>query len=167
MKMFPVMAIATLVIGCDDDKAATVDATTETASEVSEVSETTPEIQAETEVEGEVVAPDPIELVGDWASEFGEETITTSNWDGYCIQTIVRVDNEANVAIIETLSGDGCALGFGRIVWTEIADDAFDYCTTTFAAASADEAASAEVSNFSTDLATGCGGFPWSHLTRK
>jgi hypothetical protein len=200
MKMFPMMAtrgqplrglramaIAALVIGCDDDKADTADApdTSEVADEVSEVSETTPETLSDTvseiepdtvseiepdtvsDIEPDTETPEPIELVGVWTSGFGDETITATHWNGFCVQAIARFDNDENVAILETVSGESCLLGFSRVVWNDIADDAFDYCTTTYAAATAEDAATAEVVNFSPDLTTGCGGFPWSRLTRK
>ena len=209
MKMSPVIAMAALVIGCDDDKSDLVDATdtSEAADEASEVSETTPEtfpdtvseiepdtvseiepdtvsevepdtvsevepdtvseVEPDTASDVDAVEPDPIELVGVWSSGFGDETITATNWDGFCIQAIVRFDNDENVAILETISGQDCLKGFSRVVWNDIVDDTFDYCTTTYAAVTADDAANAEVVNFSNDLMTGCGGFPWSSLTRK
>lgn len=114
------------------------------------------------------VTPTPFELEGVWKSEFGEEIITTDTWTGFCVDAIRVRDEVANVAILETLSGDGCLVGsFSRVTWKDIADDAFDYCTTAYGKTSADEAANAPTSGFDADdLAKGCGGFPWSHLTR-
>lgn len=106
------------------------------------------------------------ELVGAWQSEFGQETITQTRWDGFCQQAVTRFDNAANVAILETVGGQDCGTGFAKVVWKEIVDDAFHYCTAAFGEATADAAANAPTSAVSDDLAAGCGGFPWSHLTR-
>lgn len=108
----------------------------------------------------------PIELVGTWTSEFGDETITESAWNGFCQQRIARFSNDDNVAILETLGPGECGTGFGRVVWKDVADDAFYYCTTIFGQASI-EAAEAAPDATTNDLAAGCGGFAWSHLTRR
>jgi hypothetical protein len=123
---------------------------------------------ADTQVADTDVTPTPFELEGVWKSEFGEEIITTDTWTGFCVDAIRVRDEVANVAILETLSGDGCLIGsFSRVTWKDIAEDAFDYCTTAYGKTSADEAANAPTSGFDADdLAKGCGGFPWSHLTR-
>lgn len=163
---------AMLFIGCDDNEAsAPADVTDATQS--SEVSETADASDASevapdgSEVVPDVAPGDPIELVGSWATEFGEETISATRWDGFCLQAIDSFDNTANVAILATTGGEGCGAGFSRVVWKDIAADAFDYCTTTYGATTAEAAASAPVNAISDDLETGCGGFPWSHLTRK
>jgi len=109
-----------------------------------------------------------IELVGAWSSDFGDETITKTHWNGFCEQAISRFDNAANVAVLQTLSGDGCGTGYSRVVWLDIAGQSFDYCVTAFGAETADAAAGAPESGVDrTQLTTGCGGFPWSKLTRK
>lgn len=107
------------------------------------------------------------ELAGTWSSGFGDETISDTRWDGFCTQKITRFSNEDNVAILETDGGEGCGGGFSRVVWNDIVGDAFDYCTTAFGEPSAADAEAAPQSAISDDLATGCGGFPWSRLTRK
>ena len=107
------------------------------------------------------------ELAGNWSSEFGDEMISQSRWDGFCLQAVTRYDNMGNVAILETTGGEGCGTGFSKVLWKDIAGDAFDYCTAAFGEATADAAANAPVSAVTDDLAAGCGGFPWSHLTRK
>lgn len=111
---------------------------------------------------------DPIELVGTWATDFGEETISATRWDGFCLQKIERYDNEANVGVLETIGGDGCGLGFSRVIWNDIANNVFYYCTTAFGLPTAAEAAAApEVNIDDGDMAKGCSTFPWSKLTRK
>ncbi|MCC6621344.1 MAG: hypothetical protein IT385_08815 [Deltaproteobacteria bacterium] len=109
-----------------------------------------------------------IEVKGSWTSEFGDEDITETHWNGFCVQAIARFDNDDNVAVLETLSGDGCGTGFSRVVWLEPAGDTFHYCVTAFGAESADAAAGApEVGIDRAALTTGCSGFGWSKLTRR
>jgi len=113
--------------------------------------------------------PDEVgfELTGAWSSGFGDETISDTRWDGFCLQAVKRFDNTKNEAILETTGGEGCGAGYSKVLWTDIANDAFDYCTAAFGEASIDAAANKSTSAISADLTTGCGGFPWSHLTRK
>jgi len=153
---------ATLFIGCDDEATNGPDAVDSV-----DASETTPDGEIAPDVDEDVGEVEPIELVGTWTTEFGEETISETRWDGFCLQAIARVGNEENVAILETVGGEGCGAGFSRVIWHEIVADAFDYCTTTYGATTAEEAATAPTSAISEDLMTGCGGFPWSHLTKK
>lgn len=144
---------------CDDDGGkATGDTTSSTADTSPDTSpDTTPDTTA-----------DPIELVGVWTSDFGEETITAERWDGFCLQKITSFDNDANAAVLETDGGEGCGAGFGRVVWTEPTDSGFAYCTTAFGQLTAEAAASAPESGIDRgDLQTGCGGFPWSALSPK
>lgn len=115
---------------------------------------------------GDDATPGAFELIGTWTSEFGDETITESRWDGFCQQRVARYSNEDNVAILETLGPSECGGGFGRVVWQDIADDAFFYCTTTFGQTSIEAADNAPDAT-TDDLTGGCGGFAWSHLTRK
>ena len=155
-----------------DDTADTQVADTDAADTDTQVADTdtndTVEDTSDTDTADTDVTPTPFELEGVWKSEFGEEIITTDTWTGFCVDAIRVRDEVANVAILETLSGDGCLVGsFSRVTWKDIADDAFDYCTTAYGKTSADEAANAPTSGFDADdLAKGCGGFPWSHLTR-
>jgi len=107
------------------------------------------------------------ELTGTWSSGFGDETISETRWDGFCKQKITRYSNEDNLAILETDGGEGCGAGFSRVIWNDVVGDAFDYCTTAFGEPSAADAEAAPTSAISADLTTGCGGFPWSRLTRK
>jgi len=107
------------------------------------------------------------ELVGRWSSGFDDEAITETRWDSFCLQAVRRYSNLDNVAILETTGGEGCTTGFGRVIWTDIVDDSFNYCTTAFGEPTADDASKAPATAVSDDLASGCGGFPWSHLTRK
>lgn len=107
------------------------------------------------------------ELAGTWTSDFGEETISDSRWDGFCQQAVVSFDNDGNEAILEIVGGEGCGEGFSKVVWKDIVSDAFDYCTAAFGEASVDEAANAPLSAVNDDPMTGCGGFPWSRLSRK
>ncbi len=112
----------------------------------------------------------PFELEGVWTSDFGEETITSATWTGYVAQTVVQYDNRENIAILRNPEDDQYAPGkYSRVVWTEPEGDAFHYCMVAFGQDTAAAAAAAPESAVDrTDLdEKGCGGFPWSFLTRK
>ena len=116
---------------------------------------------------GDGVETARFELRGTWATEFGEETISDTRWDGFCLQRVERFDNDANIAILEIDGGEGCGAGFSRVIWKDVVEGAFVYCTTTFNELTADDAAKSPTSAVNDDPATGCGGFPWSRLVKR
>src|SRR5689334_21364563 len=59
----------------------------------------------------------PFELAGTWSSGFGDEKISDTRWDGFCLQTIESLDNDANVAILKTTGGQDCGSGYSLVVW--------------------------------------------------
>ena len=116
---------------------------------------------------------DGIEIEGTWLSDFGStEVITSTTWDnGFATATVESYDNDANVAI---LSGPSYNVDpdetdpptvFAKIVWTDIADDGFAYCTAAFELATREDAETAEAVYDPGDPDTGCSGFPWTKLT--
>lgn len=116
------------------------------------------------------VTPAVIEVAGTWESDFGDESITSTAWSGAAPQIVVSFDNAANIAITQNPSDATFAPNtFSRIVWTEPTQNEFYYCTTTYGQATAEAASSAvEYGIDRADVgAKGCGGFPWSHLTKK
>jgi hypothetical protein len=107
-----------------------------------------------------------IEVAGSWSGEFADETIDTESWNG---SSVVTFDNAENFAI--TQNADDAMYDpskFNKLVWTEPAAGAFYYCTVDFGLATADEAKGSTKTADETDLeGAGCGGFPWSKLSKK
>ena len=103
------------------------------------------------------------ELIGEWASAWAEESITEDRWGA---ARIVTYDNDANVAIIQMPDDDEYNPSqFSKLVWTDIVEDTFHYCTVAYGQETEAAAQQAEDIADSTDLdGAGCGGFPWSAL---
>lgn len=106
---------------------------------------------------------DPIEIEGEWASEFGDESIDSESWG---MQMVIRYDNDDNVAITQNADDAEWSPGlFNRVVWTEPEDGAFFYCTVDFDLESAEDAeASTMTADDSDPDNSGCGGFNWTKL---
>ena len=110
----------------------------------------------------------PLEVIGEWDGEFGEETITEDVW-GFN-GAIIEYDNATNIVI--TQNDDDAEFNpsaFSRIVYTQPEDDAFAYCITDFALETVEDAREANGTADADDLEGGCGegGFPWTQLTAK
>ena len=105
-----------------------------------------------------------VEVYGEWSSKWSDETIVTADWNG---NAIVEFDNETNAAIMQSPADDPyTANQFSKLVWTEIEDGSFWYCTVEFGKDTADEAKNSTNVADDGDLATaGCGGFPWTQLS--
>jgi hypothetical protein len=113
---------------------------------------------------------EPLEISGEWTSEFGDETISSTSWtDQFGSSSIVDYDNEDNVVIRESAGEDQAASAFSKIVFTDPDDDSFYFCIVAFDLESLAEAQASEATADATDLdGKGCGGaFPWSKLTKK
>jgi hypothetical protein len=106
-----------------------------------------------------------IELEGSWTGEFGDEEISSASWNG---ATLVEFDNAENTAITQNAEAAAFDPGkFNKLVWTEPRNDSFYYCTVDYGLDSADAAAATAKTADEDDLeGVGCGGFPWSYLTR-
>jgi hypothetical protein len=115
--------------------------------------------------------PEGIEIAGVWDNQFGGvEEITDDSWDmGYLVQSIEVYDNDERFAI--TKNPDDAEYDPGKyntIVWTAVVADVFHYCTIAFGLDTADDALNADNNADPGDLdGQGCGGFPWSKLTRQ
>jgi hypothetical protein len=109
----------------------------------------------------------PLEVIGTWESEFGEETISAEIWS---YAAIVEYDNETNIVITQNPDGDDPMLfpnAYSRIVYTEPVDDVFSYCTSDYGLETLEEAREAMGDADPENLESGCGNFSWTTLTKK
>lgn len=116
---------------------------------------------------GTDAAAEAIEVAGTWQSNFDtEEVISAEVW---AYMELVSFDNDANRAITQNAEDDEYNPSkFNRIVWTELSGDSFYYCLIAFGKDTAEDAASDPAEADDSDPDTGgCGGFPWTKLTRK
>ena len=119
-----------------------------------------------------------LEIKGTWDSNFGGvDTITDDTWleeggegdTAYTFeQRIVSYLNDENEVVTEVPGVDDAPATYNRIVWTEIDGDSFYFCTTDFLLSSAAAAEARNTVADDSDLETsGCGGNPWTKLTRQ
>lgn len=119
--------------------------------------------------------PTHLEVAGNWENTgFGEEdAIDDVSWAQTfgggtdsaltTVSTITKFDNATNTVIVEDEMG-----AFGRWVWTEVDGDSFYYCMVDFGLASAEDAENSSKTADDGDLeGSGCGGFPWTKLTKQ
>jgi len=109
----------------------------------------------------------PLEIIGDWSSEFGDESITESTWGTTAVKDY---DNDQNVVIVQNPDDDAFSpSAFAKIVFTEPKNDEFYYCWVDFGLESlADAQASDKSADDSEPDTAGCGdGNPWTKLTKK
>ncbi|MED5463318.1 MAG: hypothetical protein VX699_01590 [Myxococcota bacterium] len=104
-----------------------------------------------------------LEVIGTWASTWGTDIITESSWNA---AAIVEYDNVANTAIIQNPEDDEYNPGqFSKLVWTDIVEDVFYYCTVSYGLETVEEASGSENTADVNDLeGSGCGGFAWTKL---
>lgn len=108
-----------------------------------------------------------LEISGSWVSNYGSmEVIDSTTWTSYAEVPIIEYDNDANFLITQNPDDAQYDPGkFNKIVWTEIEDDHFYYCTVAYGLDSAEEARDAEDTSDDKDPENdGCGGFPWTRL---
>jgi hypothetical protein len=117
-----------------------------------------------------------IEIDGSWTAsvsgtEIGTEIIDDDGWTvGSSVSVIADYSNAENVAVTRNPDDAEFSPGkYNRIVWTDIADGAFYYCTTDFGLDTVEDAQAAETTPDPSDPDnSGCGGtFPWTKLTRQ
>jgi len=106
------------------------------------------------------------ELVGEWGSPFGDETITSTSWAS---GILIEFDEDQNFAVTQNQpDASFFPSKFNKIVYTEPVDDSFFYCFVDFGLDTAMEARTSTQTADATDPASGgCGGFTWTQLTRK
>jgi hypothetical protein len=108
-----------------------------------------------------------LEVVGDWSDNYGgSTTITATKWGA---DTVVRFDNGANSAVVQAPADAAYNPSkFSKQLWTEPASGSFWLCTVDFGLDSADAAAaSTKTADAANPADGGCGGFPWTKMTKK
>ncbi len=105
-----------------------------------------------------------IELSGEWTGPFGEEEINSFEWNG---NAVIEFNNDENFAITQNAAdAEYGPSTFNKIVWTELKDNSFWYCTIDFGQTTAEDARNSTKVVDATDPATaGCGGFAWTSLS--
>jgi hypothetical protein len=114
-----------------------------------------------------------LDIAGEWFEEFAPgmgitHTIDELRWDqlsdfGDAVFHIDSYDNDARYVVAQGDEANEFSPGlWSRFDWTWDGD-ALYYCTAVYDAATAEDALAAPASE-PTDLAMGCGGFPWSLL---
>lgn len=120
---------------------------------------------------GETAAAAPIEIAGAYSDNFGgNETIASDKWQfSFGTSTIAEYDNAKNNAYLKAAADDKFNPSkFSKIVWTEPKADGFYYCTVAMGAGTLDLAKASTLTADDKDPdKTGCGGFPWTKLTKK
>lgn len=112
----------------------------------------------------------PIEITGTFTTPFGMETITEETWNnGFTTTTIEDWDNGDNWVVIKNPADDMFNPSkYARIVWTEEVDGKFHYCTVDFGLETLEAAqTSTQTADSSDPDNSGCGGFPWTAMTRQ
>lgn len=163
------VGVALFAVGCDNDDSGSNP--TDTSSDTADVADVADSLDSSDVVEAR------FELIGSWTSDFGGyETITQTSWETFGDddvlvfgQKVVSFDNEANFAIVQNLpDAEFGPNTYGRIVWTDIVDDTFAYCTVAFGQETAEAAEDAPETGLDReDLEAGCSGFAWTSLTLK
>ena len=110
-----------------------------------------------------------IELMGSYSTDFGDETITDSDWSSSSYApSIVSYDNDLNFAVLQDPDdGMGSGITFEKRIWTEPKDGAFAYCTVDFGLKTADDAKASTKTADASDLDKGCSGFSWTQDKAK
>jgi hypothetical protein len=112
-----------------------------------------------------------IEILGTWDNSFdATETIATTTWDNGFEESIIELyGNDDNYAVLHSpIDAEYAPDTYSLVEWTEIDTDSFYYCTVDFALDSVDEALNSAAVADANDLdGEGCGGFPWTKMTRQ
>ena len=119
----------------------------------------------ESDTDTEPETPSELEIAGSWTGEFGDEEISSDTWNN---QSVISFDNDENSAVTQNADDDAFNPSlFSKLVWTEPENDTFYYCTVDFGVETAELAAATTKTADEADLeGSGCGGFPWTKLTR-
>ncbi len=115
---------------------------------------------------------DDIEIAGDWGDNYDtSHVVTNTTWSmGQSVLTIATFDNSTNTAVAQSPEDDQYSPNlFSKIVWTEIDNGVFYFCTVAFKKDTQEEAEAAEDTSDSSDPDNGgCGGgYAWTKMTRS
>ena len=128
---------------------------------------------------------DGIEIEGTWENAlFGEtDVINDESWssdfgDGPSVSEIVEFSNSERYAVLSGADfADPEKTVYSRVVWTEPEGDSFYFCTATFGCETPELTATGDGDdeNMTCDAPTpdapdmdkGCGGFPWTELSKQ
>ena len=110
-------------------------------------------------------AAEPFELIGEWATDFGDITVTASEWiESWGTLSILGYDNDENSLY---MAGDDGAVSANAYTDAD-ADGALYYCTYAFGLATLEDAMSAEDTSDASDPGSaGCGAFAWTKMSPK
>lgn len=107
-----------------------------------------------------------IEIAGHWDTNFDTtEDIDDEWWD---FMHMIEFDNDDRWAVTQNPEdNEWGADTYNRLVWTPIEDDVFYYCTVDFNLDTEEEAMDTDATADDDDLDGGCGGNPWTEMTRQ
>ena len=111
-----------------------------------------------------------LEISGSWTEDYGNTTISNDQFLAPLgLSNIVEYNNSNNTFYFQMSEDDLYSPNkFGRVVWTEIEDDSFYYCTIVYGKDTLAEAKADMTTADETDPASGgCGGFPWSQASKE
>jgi hypothetical protein len=114
--------------------------------------------------EGGETGEDTLSIVGDYTDDFmTEHSITETQWSfAGSVFTIVEYDNDLMYLIAQNDEANMFNPGqWSRFDWTVDGEQLY-YCQSVYDGATIEDARGG--SSDPTDLAMGCGGFPWSML---
>lgn len=122
-------------------------------------------------IEPPEIAVTKISLYGRWISNFGDPyRIINRTWGtSFGNDSIYHFDEDNKILItyLDEFSSFNPDT-FSKIVWTEIENEEFYFCTIAFNLPSLEEALADDTVADSTDPSTsGCGGFSWTKLIRR
>jgi hypothetical protein len=109
-----------------------------------------------------------LEIIGEWTSEFGEETITAQVWNKWFSTASIITFNNDNDWVITQNAEDAEFFPntFSSVFWADAGEGSIYYCTSSFGKET-QSLAEAEIQSppDSSDAANGgCGDFPWTKL---
>jgi hypothetical protein len=112
---------------------------------------------------------EPLEIAGRWHSSWGgTEAIDSDGFTAFgSTARVARYDNDDNFMITQNPADAAWDPSkYNKVVWTELVDGSFYYCTIAFGARTAKAAVqTVNVADPSSPETGGCGGFAWTKLS--
>jgi hypothetical protein len=107
-----------------------------------------------------------LEIIGEWVSQFGEETISAEGWNnGFLTAAIIVFDNDNDWVI--TQNPEDAEFGantFSTVFWADAGEGSIYYCTSSFGKQTQAEAENQTAPDSSDAANSGCGDFSWTKL---